>query len=182
MFSRIGMVDTILASVYDNRIRDFFTSILELRRFVLMIYAIHCCYHFQYFGSIPYQAAIYRKLPKQVIHMTPKTPILSVSYELRPPSSTSVSPELSTIKTHAIPIQVPNRDGPQSGESFNAYYAALRGAIAQAKDVTGRELTEWRDAVGDGEKEKTGGKEEEISEEGEVAGEDDLEAVEVKER
>ncbi|KAF8529377.1 hypothetical protein JB92DRAFT_709055 [Gautieria morchelliformis] len=86
--------------------------------------------------------------------MSSEAPTLSVSYDLRPPSSTSAPPNLSATTTHAIPLQSTSSE---SGRSSGTYYAALRDAIAKAKDITGRALTEWRDAVGDGEKEKTGG-------------------------
>ena len=105
--------------------------------------------------------------------MPSETPILSVSYNLRPPSSTAAPQNLSATTTHDIPLQVPDSLS-ESGQNFSAYYAALRGAIAKAKVITGQELTEWRDAVGDSEKEKTGGKKE-IEEEGEEAEEEDQE-------
>lgn len=121
-------------------------------------------------------------------------PILSVSYTLQPPQSTSTPPTLSPTTTHQFPLrltsnsslpgQSENRDGdtsePESAvpkqSCHHDYYVALREAISEAKVVTGRELTEWRDAVGDGEKDKTGGKEErgevEVDEEGEEESEE----------
>ena len=109
--------------------------------------------------------------------MPPEAPILSVSYDLRPPSSTTTPPNLPAATTHDLPLKA---NLPPSGSTQNsdAYYAALRDAIAEAKGITGRELTEWRDAVGDGEKEKTGGKAEEVDED---EGVEEEEATDVKE-
>ena len=39
-------------------------------------------------------------------------------------------------------------------EDGKNYYAGLRAAITTAKDTVGKELTEWRDQVGDLEKGK----------------------------
>lgn len=36
------------------------------------------------------------------------------------------------------------------------HYAALREAVSNARETLGSELTQWRDAVGDGEKERDG--------------------------
>jgi len=96
------------------------------------------------------------------------SPVLSVSYTLQPPTSTNAPSKLSMTTTHEFSVQLKSSEaGSEAGtQDLPAYYAALRDAIAQAKDVTGSELTKWRDAVGDGEKNKTGGKAE-VNEEGE---------------
>jgi hypothetical protein len=84
-------------------------------------------------------------------------PILSVSYSLQPPSATTAPPNLSPAMTHDFSLPVKSSES-KAETGSEAHYEALRDAIAQAKDVTGGELTKWRDAVGDSEKEKAGGK------------------------
>jgi len=67
---------------------------------------------------------------------------ITISYDLKPPADTPQS-SLSSSKTQTFAV----KDG-------QSYYAGLRGAIVTAKDTVGKELTEWRDQVGDLEKGK----------------------------
>jgi len=62
---------------------------------------------------------------------------ITISYDLKPPANTSQS-SLTPSKTQTFAVK--------DGES---YYAGLRASIATAKDTVGKELTEWRDQVGD---------------------------------
>jgi len=47
---------------------------------------------------------------------------------------------------------------PNTADGHKAYYSALKDTVDEAKETLGKELTEWRDAVGDAEKDKVGGK------------------------
>ena len=67
---------------------------------------------------------------------------ITVAYDLKPPADTPQS-SLAPSKTQTFAVK--------DGES---YYAGLRAAISTAKDTIGKELTEWRDQVGDLEKGK----------------------------
>jgi len=67
---------------------------------------------------------------------------ITISYDLNPPTDTPQS-GLAPSKTQAFAVK--------DGES---YYVGLRAAIATTKDTVGKELTEWRDQVGDLEKGK----------------------------
>jgi hypothetical protein len=65
---------------------------------------------------------------------------ITISYDLKPPADTPQS-SLTPSKTQTFVVK--------DGES---HYAGLRATIATAKDTLGKELTEWRDQVGDLEK------------------------------
>ncbi|KIJ53747.1 hypothetical protein M422DRAFT_25546 [Sphaerobolus stellatus SS14] len=81
------------------------------------------------------------------------SPSLSITYVLQPPSSTTPPHGLSSTTTREFPVK------PSTNlEAFKAYYAALRDTVEEAKETLGKELTAWRDAVGDAEKDKVGGK------------------------
>ena len=67
---------------------------------------------------------------------------ITISYNLKPPADTPQS-GLTPSKTQAFAV----KDG-------EGYYAGLRAAIATTKNTVGKELTEWRDQVGDLEKGK----------------------------
>ena len=67
---------------------------------------------------------------------------ITISYDLKPPADTPQS-NLNPSKTQTFAV----RDG-------EGYYVGLRAAITTAKDTAGKELTEWRDQVGDLEKGK----------------------------
>lgn len=67
---------------------------------------------------------------------------ITISYDLKPPADTPQS-SLTPSKTQTFVVK--------DGES---YYAGLRATIPMAKDTVGKELTEWRDQVGDLEKGK----------------------------
>ena len=67
---------------------------------------------------------------------------ITITYDLKPPTDTPQS-DLTPSKTQTFVM----RDG-------EGYYPGLRAAIATAKDSIGKELTEWRDQVGDLEKGK----------------------------
>ncbi|KAI0326758.1 hypothetical protein GY45DRAFT_1328519 [Cubamyces sp. BRFM 1775] len=69
-------------------------------------------------------------------------PVVSVTYELKPPSDTPSPTHLSATKTHEVAIA--NTDA----SNQKAYYEGLRAAVLQAKSILGEELTAWRDAVG----------------------------------
>ena len=62
---------------------------------------------------------------------------ITISYDLKPPPNTPQS-SLTPSKTQKFSV----KDG-------GSYYAGLRASIATAKDTIGKELTEWRDQVGD---------------------------------
>jgi hypothetical protein len=69
--------------------------------------------------------------------------VVTVTYDLVVPHGTHhPKPESST--SHTRPV-APRASG------HKEYYDALRAAIGEIKDVTGRELTAWRDAVGNAE-------------------------------
>ena len=67
---------------------------------------------------------------------------ITITYDLKPPADTPQS-NLTTSKTQTFAVK--------DGES---HYKGLRVAITAAKDTIGKELTEWRDQVGDLEKGK----------------------------
>jgi hypothetical protein len=62
---------------------------------------------------------------------------ITISYDLKPPANTPQS-SLTPSKTQTFSVK--------DGES---YYVGLRASIATAKETVGKELTEWRDQVGD---------------------------------
>ena len=71
--------------------------------------------------------------------------VVTVTYDLVVPEGTHrPKPESST--SHTQPLAVA-----PSASGHKEYYDALRAAIDGIKEVTGRELTAWRDAVGNGE-------------------------------
>lgn len=75
---------------------------------------------------------------------------ITISYELNPPTQiVKEAKEISVSKTltHAL-------DCNSSEVGSEAYYGALRVAIAKARDQLGNELTVWRDAVGKAESSK----------------------------
>ena len=67
---------------------------------------------------------------------------ITITYDLKPPTDTPQS-DLTPSKTQTFAA----KDG-------EGYYPGLRAAIATAKDTVGKDLTEWRDQVGDLEKGK----------------------------
>jgi hypothetical protein len=70
-------------------------------------------------------------------------PDVTVTYDLVVPDGTHrPNPESST--SHTRPVA-------PSASGHKEYYDALRAAIDEIKQVTGHELTAWRDAVGNGE-------------------------------
>ena len=76
---------------------------------------------------------------------------LTISYELRPPKDiVPPSNRTSASTKHSFEIK------PSTEPGYKGYYAGLRTAIADARAKTGDELTEWRDAVGNGELKKEG--------------------------
>ncbi|KAH8836071.1 hypothetical protein DL96DRAFT_1576587 [Flagelloscypha sp. PMI_526] len=79
--------------------------------------------------------------------MTSKS--ITISYKLQPPSSLTPYPEhLDASKTHTFPV-ITSSESDKTQKS--TYYASLKTAILEAKDEIGKEMTEWRDAVGKGE-------------------------------
>jgi hypothetical protein len=71
------------------------------------------------------------------------TQVVTVTYDLVVPEGTHhPKPESST--SHTRPVA-------PSASGHKEYYDALRVAIDEIKEVTGHELTAWRDAVGNGE-------------------------------
>jgi hypothetical protein len=80
---------------------------------------------------------------------------ITISYDLHPPASTSLSttpstPKLTPSKSQQIPVEATHADG-QDPTVFKTYYECLRGGISEAKSILGGDLTAWRDAVGSGE-------------------------------
>ncbi|THH30636.1 hypothetical protein EUX98_g3568 [Antrodiella citrinella] len=65
---------------------------------------------------------------------------ITISYELHPPADTP-STNLSASTSHQFPVSSNQLD-------LGEHYETLRGSLAQAKDVVGNELTEWKDVVG----------------------------------
>lgn len=74
---------------------------------------------------------------------------ITVSYTLHPPSGVVIPPGEQPSKQHNFPVAATSTAEAPSSEK----YAALRNSIAEAKSAIGAELTQWRDAVGDREKE-----------------------------
>jgi len=66
---------------------------------------------------------------------------VTVSYTLSCPSGV-VAPDLNTTRTIQFPVVL-------SGTGLKDRYASLSGAINECKETLGRDLTAWRDAVGD---------------------------------
>jgi hypothetical protein len=72
--------------------------------------------------------------------------VVTVTYDLVVPDGTHrPKPESSTSHTRPVAPSVASSYG------HKEYYDALRAAIDEIKEVTGHELTAWRDAVGNGE-------------------------------
>jgi hypothetical protein len=70
--------------------------------------------------------------------------VVTVTYDLVVPDGTHrPKPEPST--SHTRPV------APSASGGHKEYYDALRAAIDEIKEVTGHELTAWKDAVGNGE-------------------------------
>ncbi|KAF9785493.1 hypothetical protein BJ322DRAFT_1005998 [Thelephora terrestris] len=67
---------------------------------------------------------------------------ITVTYNLKPPADTPQS-SLNPSKTQTFDVK-----------DEGGYYVGLRATISTAKDTIGKELTEWRDQVGDLEKGK----------------------------
>ena len=67
---------------------------------------------------------------------------ITITYDLKPPADAPQS-SLTPSKTQEFAV----KDG-------KGHYVGLRAAIATAKETVGKELTEWRDQVGDLEKGK----------------------------
>jgi hypothetical protein len=83
---------------------------------------------------------------------------VTVSYTLRCPPGV-VTHDLSTTPTMQFPVM-------QGGAGLKERYASLSGAINECREALGRDLTAWRDAVGNKEMGKETKKSEE-EEEGE---------------
>jgi hypothetical protein len=90
--------------------------------------------------------------------MSSQTKSITITYALNSPVDTRKETNLNPTKSQTFQF-----------ESDNNYYSGLRRAIATAKEETGKELTEWRDAVGDLEK----GKDEKKPSENEDSGDED---------
>ena len=91
--------------------------------------------------------------------------VVAVTYDLVVPDGThGPKPESSTSNTRSV---APNASG------HKEYYDALRAAIDEIKEVTGHELTAWRDAVGNGELGKESNVKKEEGEDGSEGGEGD---------
>jgi hypothetical protein len=69
--------------------------------------------------------------------------VVTVTYDLVVPDGTH-RPNPASSTSHTRPV-APGASGNKD------YYDALRAAIDEIKEVTGHELTAWRDAVGNGE-------------------------------
>ena len=77
--------------------------------------------------------------------MTSMQQVVTVTYDLVVPDGTHrPKPESESSTSHTRPV-APSASGQKE------YYDTLRAAIDEIKEVTGRELTAWRDAVGNGE-------------------------------
>lgn len=83
---------------------------------------------------------------------------VTVAYALCPPLSTITPAGLQLNATHELPVKADLQAAQLRSEEYKAYYAALRNAVEEAKELLGAELTAWRDAVGDGEMHKAKGK------------------------
>lgn len=79
---------------------------------------------------------------KSVILAPEMSRTITITYNLKPPADTPQS-SLTPSKTHAFAVK-----------DEGGHYVGLRAAIATTKDTIGKELTEWRDQVGDLEKGK----------------------------
>lgn len=95
-------------------------------------------------------------------------PNVRITYSLNLPASTQAPENLSNKTTHEFPVVG------EDSQLSTSYYTGLQKALAQAKEVLGGELTAWRDAVGNLEKDKDlgnsrGDDEEENDEEDEIA-------------
>lgn len=91
--------------------------------------------------------------------------VITVTYDLVVPEGTHrPKPESST--SHTRPV-APSASGNKE------YYDALRATIDEIKEVTGHELTAWRDAVGNGELGKEANMKKGDNEDGDEGGEGD---------
>jgi hypothetical protein len=70
--------------------------------------------------------------------------MITVSYDLNPPPET-VTDNLQPSKTHQFEVKASQSEGIQS------FYEAVVLAVGEAKNTLGKELTDWKDAVGNGE-------------------------------
>jgi hypothetical protein len=70
--------------------------------------------------------------------------VVTVTYDLVVPDGTH-RPKPESSASHTRPV------APSASGGHKEYYDALRAAIDEIKEVTGHELTAWRDAVGNGE-------------------------------
>jgi hypothetical protein len=70
---------------------------------------------------------------------------ITISYDLHPPDIV-VAPNLNT--TNTLYLAIPERAGEGRAKE---YYDTLRTTLATSKETIGKDLTEWRDAVGKGE-------------------------------
>jgi len=81
---------------------------------------------------------------------------IKISFSLLPPSNTQPpqSDEGSAVldPSHVYTFALPSPVSGGSPGSSAAHYGGLQVALAEAKKITGADLTKWRDAVGDGEK------------------------------
>ena len=66
--------------------------------------------------------------------------VVTVTYDLTVPDGTH-RPNAESSTSHTRPVA-------PSASGHKEYYDALRVAIDEIKEVTGHELTAWRDAVG----------------------------------
>ncbi|KAH7101527.1 hypothetical protein BKA62DRAFT_671927 [Auriculariales sp. MPI-PUGE-AT-0066] len=91
-----------------------------------------------------------------------------IEFNLRPPLGVEAPSGLSPRKTHEFAL-----DASAVGDS-KSFYAALSGAIQAAKEKTGAELTQWRDAAAsaEGSKEPRKAKDED-DEDGEEDGDEE---------
>ncbi|KAG9308950.1 hypothetical protein JVU11DRAFT_11250 [Chiua virens] len=82
--------------------------------------------------------------------MTAQT-TLTVSYALSPPEGTKSPPSLTSNGVHTFAVAA------EKTGNVREYYHGVSKSLAAAKEKVGKELTAWRDAVGNAEvgKEKT---------------------------
>ncbi|KZT58382.1 hypothetical protein CALCODRAFT_482474 [Calocera cornea HHB12733] len=71
-----------------------------------------------------------------------------------PPTQADQSLPAATSYTYPIASSSSSSSSSTAKPSNAEYYGAVRAAVAAAKEDMGAKLTAWRDAVGEGEKEK----------------------------